>query len=110
MQGYSKGKAEGEKYFRGRHFGNCKIEAGPKHDWRLIPKDQEHMWLNALEKCEIKPPKEVSNSCEIPPLMKKIFSDEINAAGLVLEKSAFVCKKKIHGGKFCNYTNTVEQK
>ncbi|XP_053393319.1 28S ribosomal protein S34, mitochondrial-like [Mercenaria mercenaria] len=106
-KGYCKGTAVGEKIFRGRNMGICKIESGMKHDWRLIPKDQEQNWLDAVKNCKVKPATVVKSTSRLPPLMEKIFHDERLAYSLPVDDKTFICDVKIN---YLNFNNVVLDK
>lgn len=99
-KGYCFGTASGEKVFRGKNMGNCVIDSGMKHDWRLIPKDEEHIWLEAAKNCEVQPNIIVQDKRRLPPLMEKIFIEEMLADGLKLDESEIYCESVIKKGRF----------
>ena len=91
----------GEKIFRGVNYGKCKIESGGKLDWRLIPKHEEHKWLDAVTKCEQRPKPIVISTGTVPSLMAKIYHDEKLAYEIPLDKqSVSTYELYIRKGKF----------
>ncbi|KAL4241038.1 Mitochondrial 28S ribosomal protein S34 [Mactra antiquata] len=99
-KGYCKGTAAGEKIFRGENFGICNIDVGSKLDWRLIPKEEEHIWLDAAAKCSSKTVKVIPDKLELPPLMKKLFMEDYDVHELDYDGSTFQVERVINKDKF----------
>ncbi|XP_014671037.1 PREDICTED: uncharacterized protein LOC106811829 [Priapulus caudatus] len=83
------GEAWGRKVFRGNELGEWKIMAGHKADWRLIPRDDEHKYLNW------KPAQPFVHSVipreqPFPPLLREIIRQEMKAAGKSTDKEALL--------------------
>lgn len=105
MQGYNKGVAYGERVFRGVNYGVCRIDSGQKYDWILIPKDQEEALLESAKAVQPKPPKQIPQTSEIPPLLEILMRKEMADEGYVISDKMFFYKNKIRrAGKF----NTAE--
>lgn len=101
FQGYNKGTASGHKVFRGVDFGVCKIEAGHKYDWMLIPKDQEQALLDSVKDVKPRNHTVLPELRTIPPLMELILRKELTADGYEIKDDMFSYKTKIRkAGKF----------
>lgn len=79
-----------------------------KHDWRLIPKDQEQVWLDSFKDCEVRPHSVVQACNRIPPLMEKILRDEMLSDGLEVDESVFNYNRVIQNRKFNNAVLSAE--
>ncbi|KAH3863740.1 28S ribosomal protein S34, mitochondrial-like [Dreissena polymorpha] len=101
-KGYNKGVAFGEKIFRGKNMGECKIDAGNKLDWVLVPRDQEQTILDSVKKVYPETVKVVPAAVPIPPTMQLFVSQELAAYGFKVETDFFVTRRKIAFSKFNN--------
>lgn len=95
FQGYNRGTAYGHKFFRGVDYGVCRIDAGIKHDWVLIPKDQEEALLESVKTVKPLEKKQITASYPVPPLMEIIMRKEMTVDGYDVTDSKFYCKNKI---------------
>lgn len=71
-----------------------------KHDWRLIPKDQEQAWLDALKNTEVQPPKVIKSTGNLPALMELVVRDELLSAGLPVNKETLTYNVHLSKSKF----------
>ncbi|XP_052791316.1 uncharacterized protein LOC128225251 [Mya arenaria] len=100
VKGYHKGLAFGEKVFRGKNYGVCRIDSGYKFDWILVPKEQEQAIIDSVKSSY--PTKEtvVPYEVTVPPLMKMFISGELKAHGYRVSEDMFVTKRKIIKSKY----------
>lgn len=71
-----------------------------KHDWRLIPKEEEQAWLDALKNTEVQPPKVIESTGELPALMNLVVRDELLSEGLPVNKEALTYSVRLSKSKF----------
>ncbi|KAI8426347.1 hypothetical protein MSG28_005200 [Choristoneura fumiferana] len=77
-----------EKTFRGKKSEKLTeiYRTSYKPDYKLIPKNEEHKLLAALEEIKKAPEVVLPNSIEMPPLMKKFIVKDHEKKGLELMK------------------------
>merc|ERR1711915_291207 len=74
---FLKGKILVEKVFRGRNYGVVDIsKAAYKTDYRLIPKHEEHKYLERTEEFKEPEMKIFPQTMEMPPLLKIVAERE----------------------------------
>ncbi|KAL3876034.1 hypothetical protein ACJMK2_033921 [Sinanodonta woodiana] len=78
-KGRRKGEAYGLKVFRGEEFKECKIEAGMKADWRLVPKEEEEEFCKLTHQPREK--KIVPKYNDFPPLFAEMIKQQYKDEG-----------------------------
>ncbi|ESO87410.1 hypothetical protein LOTGIDRAFT_235086 [Lottia gigantea] len=98
-----KGKAWGEKVFRGDNCGVREINSGSKMDWKLIEREDEEEFCKLTEK-DKRSPTIVPKYADYPPLLGEWLQMDYRRTGLPLPKP-FKLKLKIEK----SFTNKAVQ-
>lgn len=88
------GNAYGKYVFRGEEFGERKINAGGRADWRLVPKEEEAEIIKRAQSCPPRPKNLIDPVLKLPPLMEDLLRQEMKDSGEDYTKP-LVAKRKI---------------
>jgi hypothetical protein len=79
FQTHTAGKARGEKVYRGRQFGETRIDSGNRTDWWLVSKEEEAEFCKITAVLPKKDPPPKDFIC--PPLLELIIKNEMQREG-----------------------------
>jgi len=85
--------AHAQKVFRGENYGDFVITACHKADWKLVPRAEEHKYLNIVKKP--RPRNVVPDTVPFPPLLNHFIMLERQQKGEPLDKPPMLPIKSV---------------